>query len=325
MLFEAASYHLVTPALAHSLRGHSGVPRKAADYLEGVLYLNGARNRALSSGLTAPLQALNAAGIEPILLKGMASIASDLYPDPAMRILGDVDLLVGEQDGEKAAHVLASLGFEPYRRKDRDYSQHHHLAPQRHPKTGLLIEVHRRPVARPWDATLDGRSVREHARRMRFQGCSAFVPSPTHRVIHNIVHSQLSQSSYARHQLDLRQLLELAALAQQHAAEIDWTVVATAFASSDQFPMFEDTLDTVRSLLGVPIGNRLSTASPRSLRTLQREADRPDVIWLLGKYARNIRKKPGASLRALRRPRSWGRSWSRMLKAIQSDLRTERW
>lgn len=56
--------------------------------------------------------ALAAAGIPSILLKGPA-IATWLYADDELRAYGDSDFLVRYRDWDRAAEVLASLGFAP--------------------------------------------------------------------------------------------------------------------------------------------------------------------------------------------------------------------
>jgi hypothetical protein len=204
-----------------------------AEYLDAVHHLNGARNRDLLDGLVEPLRALNAGGINPVLMKGSASLVTDLYPDRGMRIIGDVDLLVEGGDALRASEILGACGFEPVE-NGHDFRDHHHLTPQRHPVTGLIIEVHHEPIDRKWGALLDGRSVRAEARVGELAGRPVLVPSPTHRVIQNVVHSQLSHANYEGQRLDLRQLLELAALARFYSAAIDWAQVRGVFAANRQ-------------------------------------------------------------------------------------------
>src|SRR6185437_10245131 len=50
-LVTLSGHHLVTPALAHALRGNDTVPPEAAEYLEAALYLNRQRNDQIVSGL----------------------------------------------------------------------------------------------------------------------------------------------------------------------------------------------------------------------------------------------------------------------------------
>ncbi|MER3458636.1 MAG: hypothetical protein C4309_08450, partial [Chloroflexota bacterium] len=56
--------------------------------------------------------ALEAASIPAIVLKGPA-LALTIYPDPALRVIGDLDLLVRREQVEQAMAALHSLGYGP--------------------------------------------------------------------------------------------------------------------------------------------------------------------------------------------------------------------
>ena len=64
------------------------------------------------------LEHFNAEGIEPILFKGWS--LGRLYPHRALRPFGDFDLLVREDDAERARTVLRSLGPDLQSRADVD-------------------------------------------------------------------------------------------------------------------------------------------------------------------------------------------------------------
>lgn len=73
-------------------------------------------------------------GIPYVIIKGMAS--AGYYPDPGLRSLGDVDLLVAESDMEKCEKVLCEAGFQSV-----DNGDGIHAAYKRLPKSRW--EVHR--------------------------------------------------------------------------------------------------------------------------------------------------------------------------------------
>ena len=56
------------------------------------------------------LEALRAAGIKPVLIKGVV-LAYTLYPSPALRPRADCDLIIAPQDRFKAAEIFAANGF----------------------------------------------------------------------------------------------------------------------------------------------------------------------------------------------------------------------
>jgi hypothetical protein len=60
--------------------------------------------------LEVVLAALTEAGLLTILLKG-AALAYTLYPDPALRPMSDLDLLIHPQDLKQAVQVIQSMGY----------------------------------------------------------------------------------------------------------------------------------------------------------------------------------------------------------------------
>ena len=56
--------------------------------------------------------ALNEAGVRFLLLKG-AALRRWLYPEPAMRVMSDIDLLVPESTHAAATAVMEALGYRP--------------------------------------------------------------------------------------------------------------------------------------------------------------------------------------------------------------------
>lgn len=84
-----------------------------------------------------------AVGIEVTLLKGIA-LAGRLYPEPHLRPMADVDLLVEASAVAPFESLLTELGYRgrsPY--ADDFYERHHHVRPYFHPERREWIEVHR--------------------------------------------------------------------------------------------------------------------------------------------------------------------------------------
>jgi hypothetical protein len=69
------------------------------------------RNLAIDAGTGRILGALEAAGIRSILLKG-PTLQRELHRDGTLRPYSDTDLLVAPADLDRAAPILARLGFE---------------------------------------------------------------------------------------------------------------------------------------------------------------------------------------------------------------------
>ena len=108
LLIEMSSFHFVTPSLAGCLQDET-VPRDVREYMDALLALNGRRNAVQLEALLRIVAALNAIDIEPVLLKGCARLVQGDYPQPNMRFLGDLDVLVPTHRTKDAYAALLSL------------------------------------------------------------------------------------------------------------------------------------------------------------------------------------------------------------------------
>ena len=96
--------------LLHKTVGRWVAPSAAAELRESY-YSTGVRNLLLRRQLGTVLQALAAAAVPAIVLKGAALIET-VYDNPALRPMDDVDLLVRRADLAAARQVLERLGYE---------------------------------------------------------------------------------------------------------------------------------------------------------------------------------------------------------------------
>ncbi len=106
-----AELHGMAPLLYHHIRKSGiAIPLKTKQTLEG-LYL---RQRIFNQAHTQVLLEINslfqAAGIRALALKGLA-LAYEYYPDPALRPVSDIDLLLKTADILPALDLLAGAGF----------------------------------------------------------------------------------------------------------------------------------------------------------------------------------------------------------------------
>src|SRR5262249_14603233 len=80
------------------------------DGLRGGAHRQAARELVQRVELQRVIAALHNRGVSPLLMKG-ASLAFDVYPDPAWRVRSDVDLLIRAADRAAALGCLADLGY----------------------------------------------------------------------------------------------------------------------------------------------------------------------------------------------------------------------
>jgi hypothetical protein len=148
------------------------------------------RMRQLQDRLERSLAALNAAGIDVLLLKGGA-LAATVYGSFSARPMRDIDLLVSPDRADDARSLMLELdwGADPDVPGDRSYGTHHHLPPLRDlGASGLRMEIHRAllPAGHPFGCTDE--EIWREARRVRVGGSHALVMHPTHHAVHVAIH-----------------------------------------------------------------------------------------------------------------------------------------
>src|SRR5262249_47539048 len=141
LIIEVASFHYATATLAACFDSGTDVPGDVRNYFEAALALNKERNEKILSTLARVAGLLNAIDIEPVLLKGTALLIEGIYPQPSMRILGDIDILIPRNRSAEACAALKAVGY------DTNWSAvspptHHHLPMLLDPETGTGVELH---------------------------------------------------------------------------------------------------------------------------------------------------------------------------------------
>lgn len=141
----------------------------------------GLQSELRRKALIEAVDALTTASVKTILLKGIA-YAGTLYPDPAMRPMSDIDLLVRPDAIDRATHVLQRLGYWHVGGAHQWSSRHHALTFKRR---GGSIDLHRHLV-HAGRSRIDIRSVWSSAVESHVPG--ALRPSPLHEILLHVAH-----------------------------------------------------------------------------------------------------------------------------------------
>lgn len=164
--------------------------------------------------VTKVLDELGKGQIQVVALKGL--IVREFYPKPEQRTMGDADLIVKEDDLNKAASILENLG---YTASDHDY--HHHIRFKH--KNHLDIEVH-------W-VLGNGRffdsvnSIEDDIWKtcipVNIGGSSALSLSLEDMALHLITHmvNHIKDAGFG-----IRQLCDLVVLVEKQGHLIDWSL-----------------------------------------------------------------------------------------------------
>ena len=140
-----ASNHLMLPALYCRLKAKSLLERLPEDlksYLEEIADINRGRNEILLAEAHEITQLFNKENIDHVFIKGMSLIAGGIYNDPAERMVGDIDILVAENQIHTAFDLLTKHGYTDTVTSIITANNHRHLPRQVSSKKFGAIELH---------------------------------------------------------------------------------------------------------------------------------------------------------------------------------------
>ena len=144
---ELARRHGVSPLLFWQLgqdtsnaTPEQAVPPEVVSGLREDLYTAAARGIRAETQLSRVLGALSRAGIPAIAVKGAALGA--FYPDPALRLYGDIDIMVRRAHLDAAEQALNAVGYRCLASRGWWLQRFHHLPPMVNDAGGLLVELH---------------------------------------------------------------------------------------------------------------------------------------------------------------------------------------
>jgi hypothetical protein len=259
-IIALASQQLVTPTLHQALhdKGLLGaLPEEVRDYLEAVHTLNGARNRRIADQTAEITAALNEAGIEPILLKGVAHLFAGLYGDPAARVIGDIDLLVSSERIDSAVAALAGIGYRVGDVEGMSFAEHHHHPPLVRADAITFVELHTEPLYQAFGRLMSAADIMAAARPVAIADQRARLPSTQHQLVLNIAHTQLSDRHFWSGRASLRGLMDLVLLRARAVDAVVWQDILDAFERSGHGNACRTYLMLAERLLG--------QAAPREL------------------------------------------------------------
>ncbi len=229
------------------------------DGLRRLYALNHARqHRVVLPALAAQLDALTVIGIEPMAHKGAALVAG-VYPDAALRVIGDIDLSVRDADLERAESEVRYLREELVRtdpvRRDPD-GMHVELDGEAHHDVDPAHGVN--PRGRWAAEQLDWRAVWERAERAALpDGRSVLVPCPTDLVL------TLVANAARRGMRPPRLIVDLAWAVHVVGERMDWVAFERRARRSGLDRRAWIVLDLARAWFGAQIPATLLEPPPR--------------------------------------------------------------
>lgn len=228
-IIQSSIRHGVAPLLRNAiqqilphLKTGNQVPAHAMERLEILYQTSRRRNQRLYQIVAEIARECTKAGIAVMGLKDL-QLARSIYPDPALRPMGDIDLLIRPEDYEKAADCMFRLGFErtpftnlPYILK---YAWGHHF---RRRRDNTYVDLQWNVMQIEWDVYQEGsfdfeiERMWKNAQKMAVDDYFILVPSLEDMLFHLCVHLDGHQFS------ELILLCDIYELIKQNESRIDW-------------------------------------------------------------------------------------------------------
>jgi hypothetical protein len=253
-LLAMARRHGLAPLLWSSLRKLE-LPAPLAAELRRDYHHTAAANAVLRDELWRLLDTLEAAGVEPVLLKG-AALAWRTYSSPAQRPMGDLDLLVAPQQVESAVAALEAAGYEWLDKHARPQAMQQlsggevQLA-RTSAGSRILVELHWWAFAGEWSrhaGLLDDTGLRQRARAALIDQRRVQLLHPHDQLLHLAHHMAVS------HQLSdgaLRMLVDLDRCVR--AEPPSWPELARLARDARLATVLWHTLSLAHALLQTPV------------------------------------------------------------------------
>jgi hypothetical protein len=214
------SNHLILPVIYLKFRSNEllgYLPEELAEHLKNIYELNEARNQQILKQLEHITKLLNQSNIYPVFLKGSGNLLDGVYSDIGERILGDIDFLVPEKDYLISGKLFEAAGYQSTNLtpSHADIADMKHYPRLNHPDYAATIEIHRIPVRENYLNKYNSEIIDLEKKTVAsLPGC--FVLSEKHKIIHNFIHSQLSNRSHAYGIISFRDIYDLYLLSKRY-------------------------------------------------------------------------------------------------------------
>jgi hypothetical protein len=275
-LADVAARHRALPLLYQRLRaaGAAGAVPAAARTRMHDTYVDATLRAALLQREAAnAIRALDARGIPTLVLKGM-HLAADIYPEPSLRSMADMDVMTPRRDLAAAEQLFLELGYGPTPRPDLEEfcSWSNHLAKLQRKSFTFEIHWHIERPGSPFVIPID--DLWSRARPIRIEGVATLALAPEDLLIHLSLHASYHHR-YAR--APFKALLDVAAVIARFGDEIDWAALCANANAWGAGRFVFTTLELARAVLKVPV-------SPRVIAALHREPGDAEMVAVAARY-----------------------------------------
>ena len=251
-LLKKAERWGLMPLVDRTLRQADGVPADVSKRLRNHYHRDTVHGLGRRELLRALLTGLAAAGLPAIVLKGVA-LAAVAYPEPALRPMRDIDLLVRAADRARVDDVVQALRATFAAESDgvpEGSARNPYLRPDGVAALDISVDVipaSMAPRFAPGAAALTA-GFWARAQTATIAGCETLVLSPDDLLLHVTVH--LVMTGFGD---QLRALCDLAAIAHRHRDAIDWPGVVERAATAGLTATLHQALHLATTMLAAEV------------------------------------------------------------------------
>lgn len=223
LLHEAEAQGMAPLLHKHlSALGWGGVPEQFRRQLQSLRLRSRHANSIRSVAVGEIAAACAAAGIDLLLIKGIA-LAHSAYSEPGLRPMRDIDLLARKTDLDRAQALLLELGFQPSPAHEHMPEEHHHLQPLIKEIDGLQVsaELHHdllpaSPRHQPWPLERSWAA----AQTIEIGGRQARILPPEQALLYGYQHNFQAPLNYEPFRLI--HAADLVTLTERYLVELNW-------------------------------------------------------------------------------------------------------
>jgi hypothetical protein len=228
-LLSVLDYHGMLPLFyrqAFSPSLEDQLPEDIVQLLRNKFLGNVRRHALLTRQLAGIISALQKEDISPLVLKGLA-MAESVYPDPATRPIGDIDLLVLPRQMTRSRELLEASGYRcaaRYFAASEDLYCQEDFIPVAGRGTRVNVDLHWRlhrflgVTRKPSTEDLFARAV-----PVNLASCSFKILGPVDSLIHSAFHASLNHNRFMR----LIWVYDINLFAHELRGPEDWKMLQT--------------------------------------------------------------------------------------------------
>jgi hypothetical protein len=248
-----AELHGIGPLLWYHFQSVEVViPETTHRALRGLYLRHRALNQIHTQSLLELLTLLDQRDIRPLVLKGLA-LAWRAYPDPALRPISDIDLLLAKDELLPALEVLRQAGYCVATPRSQLKRLPKELTANSPPRNGISTHIelhHYDPAHRAFNDNApdnEFRDFREPPQCLVIDGCKVYTASPLDTLLYLMRHLRGHLfDARADRPLPLKWMADILSLVEKQADEIDW------YALCQRDPAFLKHLAVLYSLTPLP-------------------------------------------------------------------------